>query len=126
MEPMTLGSPNTSYNASIFESSVSNSQFLPSFLLGSESGNPSPYTSPKSFSPNKSQFAKYPSPQHNHVSERNSIPNQISAIEKHDGPPIISLSDFNSIRSMNQSSLGHDFNATQNNTRYLITFPQPL
>lgn len=63
MEPMTLGSPNTSQNASVLfdTTAASNSQFLPSFLLGSEQGNDSLYTSPKLTSPTKSQYNAFQS-----------------------------------------------------------------
>ena len=62
MEPMTLGSPNTSFNTSAFDSSaVNNSQFLPSFLLGNDQNNSSSYASPRLSSPTKPQVTKYQS-----------------------------------------------------------------
>lgn len=61
MEPMTLGTPNTSFNTSLFDtSSAANTQFLPSFLLGNDHGNTSICTS-RLPSPDKSQFSKFQS-----------------------------------------------------------------
>lgn len=60
---MTIGTPNTSQNASaLFDTTAaSNSQFLPSFLLGSEPGNDSLYSSPKLASPTRSQYNAFQS-----------------------------------------------------------------
>lgn len=123
MEPMTLGTPNTSFNTSVFDASnISTSQFLPSFLLGSDQDNTSSCTSPRITSPatkqqvGKSQF----SPVQDSSTDRYSYQRVNFSTEKHEGPPVISLADYSLIHSLNQTSAGVDVHTTHNNSRDFI------
>ncbi|XP_065214311.1 nucleoporin NUP35-like [Planococcus citri] len=120
MEPMTIGTPNTSLNASgLFDAtSASNSQFLPSFLLGSEPGNDSLYSSPKLASPTKSQYnALQSSFNYNIPIDRNTVQSPVSTAEKHDGPPIISLADYSISHPLNNTNLTNEISISNTYNR---------